>query len=79
MDKAFQEFKDSNKVFPKNIVVFRDGVSASQINVIQQQEVPQIQESCRLQGVQARLVYCLVNKRVSAKFFAKDQTHLSNP
>ena len=56
-----------------NLIVFRDGVSQQQINVIKMQEIPQIRAVLnsieKNQGKKVNLIFICVNKRVGAKFY----------
>ena len=40
VQNLFKAFKDRNKTLPKNLVIFRDGISESQYTTVLEKELP---------------------------------------
>lgn len=62
-----------NKRIPELIIVFRDGIGDSQIEIAKRIEVETLQK--RLQEEiqwEGQLIYLSVNKLVNARFFSKN-------
>ena len=76
--EALREFKETNKIFPKNVIVYRDGVSASQRKTVQEMEVKaflrafdELSENKETHK-RPNLIFICANKTVGAKFYAGD-------
>ena len=79
MTQALTEFKTKNKVFPENVIIYRDGVGDSQRKSVLLYELPQLQAAIRkVHGLDCdtpaselpvKLMVVLVNKRVNQRFF----------
>ena len=67
MDK----FKSANhNVAPKKVIIDRDGVSEGQKQAVIKSEVEQVNRALLESiGEETRLIYIIVNKLVSARFF----------
>ena len=72
--RTWQKYND-NKL-PRNIVVYRDGVSDSQYEKVTSEELPQIQDACAAvypaNSPQARLAIIVVTKRHHTRLYPKD-------
>ncbi|CDW90249.1 macronuclear development protein 1 [Stylonychia lemnae] len=74
LDKVFIEameaFKLHNKVYPQQIIIYRDGVGESQKKVVISQEIDQIQKALLelKQNDSSKFIFVMVNKRVKARF-----------
>ena len=90
MTQALLEFKKKNTVFPANVVIYRDGVGDSQRKAVLLYELPQLQAAIRkvfnvdpetpAENLPCKLLVCLVNKRVSQRFFdCQNPNRLTNP
>ncbi|KAM3924689.1 LOW QUALITY PROTEIN: piwi-like protein 2 [Leptodactylus fuscus] len=68
---ALQKFHEVNHMLPEKIVVYRDGVSDSQLNVVQNYEIPQLQ-TCfsTFENYSPRMVVIVVQKRVSTNLYS---------
>lgn len=64
-----QAFKRKNNIYPKQIIVFRDGVSDGQYEQVLEQEIPQIHEALTLLGLlDTKIVVLVCTKRHSTRF-----------
>jgi aubergine-like protein len=85
MIEAITQFKSDNGTPPLRVIIFRDGVSDSQRNIVLSTEVAQIKSAfvdCKTSGVLAEIPTCsflVVNKRINARFFAQQGNSFSNP
>ncbi|KAJ3607294.1 hypothetical protein NHX12_025604 [Muraenolepis orangiensis] len=77
---ALQKFYEVNHNLPEKIVVYRDGVSDSQLKVVTAHEVPQILKSFEtFPSYKPKLVYIVVQKRISTSLYAIYGDHLGTP
>jgi eukaryotic translation initiation factor 2C len=69
------EFYRINKVFPKKIVFFRDGVSEGQFSLVLRHEMTKLREAC--QSINAAykpaITFVVVQKRHHTRLFATEQ------
>ena len=64
-------FKQYNKVPPKRILFYRDGVAHNQFDKVLEVECPQIVEACKLEGGESympKLTAIVVQQRTKARF-----------
>ena len=67
IEEAFEQYKKENKgVYPKNIIIYRQGIAHNHLNKIEL-EVLKIQEICKKFNIHYH--YVLVNTRTTIKFF----------
>jgi eukaryotic translation initiation factor 2C len=71
----------NNKQLPENIVIFRDGVSEGQFNMVLKDELPHIRQACREtykagQGSQPRISLIVSVKRHQTRFYPTDPNHI---
>jgi hypothetical protein len=67
---------------PGLILVYRDGVGGPQfVEKVMRAEINQVQEAIKQSApnYDPKLVYCLVNKKVTTRFFEKTNGHFINP
>ncbi|CAD8044745.1 unnamed protein product [Paramecium primaurelia] len=77
---ALIAFKQELQVYPKNVIIYRDGVGDGQQAAVLGTELPQYKQALKeleLNDVSLTLVIC--NKRVSAKFYTGGQGRAENP
>jgi len=76
MQAAMENFKKKNRVYPKQVIVYRDGIASTQIEHVQKNElagISQAFEALKLREKRdVKLEYILVNKRVNSRFVAAD-------
>jgi aubergine-like protein len=88
LPRAIEKFNKDNSVLPENIIVFRNGVSSGQRDVIKSTEVAAIRES--IESIFAAplqkpsLIFITTSKQCNAKFFystsgSSDPKSLQNP
>ena len=76
LEEAIPEYvKKSNKM-PKNIIIYRQGISDNLINVLKD-EIFQIEEVCKKHKI--LFYYILVNTKTTFKFFEKSGDRYFNP
>ncbi|OMJ87591.1 hypothetical protein SteCoe_10683 [Stentor coeruleus] len=70
-----------NRFMPEVIIIFRDGISDSQIKATKDSEVKSIKKMflTDFQGYSPNLVYVIVNKNTNAKLFSKGTGGYTNP
>ncbi|XP_059910115.1 piwi-like protein 2 [Gadus macrocephalus] len=77
---ALQKYYEVNHNLPEKIVVYRDGVSDSQLNVVAAHEVPQLLKSFRtFPSYEPKLVFIVVQKRINTTLYSKAGDRLVTP
>ena len=82
MAGAIENFSKSfNNTFPKQIVIFRDGVGYSQKKMVLETEIPQFKAALSQYEAtkEAKLCVIMVNKRVKTKFVQNNNGRVENP
>ncbi|XP_061585786.1 piwi-like protein 2 [Cololabis saira] len=68
---ALQKYYEVNHNLPEKIVVYRDGVSDSQLKMVEQYEIPQLIKCFdRFPSYEPKLVFIIVQKRISTAFYS---------
>uniref|UniRef100_A0A8C9SV08 Piwi-like protein 2 n=1 Tax=Scleropages formosus TaxID=113540 RepID=A0A8C9SV08_SCLFO len=68
---ALQKYYEVNHHFPQKIVVYRDGVSDSQLKMIELYEIPQLHECFQtFPDFEPKLTFMVVQKRVSVTLYS---------
>ncbi|XP_075714984.1 piwi-like protein 2 isoform X2 [Rhinoderma darwinii] len=77
---ALQKFHEVNHVLPEKIVVYRDGVSDGQLDVVQNYEIPQLQ-TCfsTFENYSPRMVVIVVQKRVGTNMYCSRSGEFVTP
>src|SRR6218665_360711 len=65
-----QSYKSVNKNFPKNLLIFRDGVGEGQFEDVRKVEIASIDSALKKLGVTANILFLVVQKIHSARFAA---------
>ena len=76
LEKAFEIYRQENKLFPKNLIIYRQGVSLEQKYYLRN-EIKQINNLCEYKNIS--FYYILVNKKLKYKFFEKGKNEFCNP
>ena len=76
LEKAIPNYFAKNKKNPKNIIIYRQGISDNLIYLLKN-EVFQIEQVCKKYDI--LFYYILVNTRTTFKFFEKNGDHYINP
>lgn len=76
--------KNNNGSLPQNILVYRDGVSDGQFNMVLTEELPKVQAAAKAvyRGTMPNISIIVCGKRHNVRFYptnAKDQDRTSNP
>lgn len=72
-----EHFKESNnKLLPKNILIYRDGVGEGQYKIVLEEELPRLRNACKsvygdayVPGVVPRISLIVVGKRHHTRFY----------
>ncbi|XP_028564520.2 piwi-like protein 2 isoform X4 [Podarcis muralis] len=77
---ALQKFHEVNHDLPEKIVVYRDGVSDSQLKMVESYEIPQL-EKCfeAFENYEPKMVVMVVQKKISANMYLAATDHFSTP
>jgi len=72
MQNAMNHFKEKNRRYPQQVIVYRDGIASTQIEHVQKNELSGIKQAFDSLGLKekkdVKLEYILVNKRVNSRF-----------
>lgn len=82
MTAALKRYYELNQKLPDRVIIFRDGVGDSQVNLVVDYELKQIlaaMDKVYPAGTQHKLAVVVVKKRINNRFFMKDRGSLSNP
>ena len=66
--ELLQEYFRVNKTHPENLVIFRDGVSEGQFEIVNRTEIPLIQAGIRMVGKPMKLTIIVTQKHHNARF-----------
>uniref|UniRef100_A0A1A9X3J3 Piwi domain-containing protein n=1 Tax=Glossina brevipalpis TaxID=37001 RepID=A0A1A9X3J3_9MUSC len=77
---ALNAYQSENKVFPDNIIIYRDGVGDGQLQVCENYEIPQLEEACRklLEQV-VKITFIVVKKHTNTRYFSMNQNGFESP
>ena len=77
---SIEKFKEANGVAPQRIVIFRDGVSESQLPAVLSTECGSIKDALdATEYKDVALIFLVVNKLCNARFFSKNGDRNVNP
>ena len=76
LEKAIPVYEKKNKKMPKNIIIYRQGVSDNLKDALTV-EIKQIEQVCKNHNI--LFYYILVNTKTTFKFFEVHENNLSNP
>ena len=76
IEEAIPVYEKKNNKTPKNIIIYRQGISDNIINLLKE-EIFQIEQLCNKKGI--LFYYILVNTRTTFKFFEKSGNGYINP
>ncbi|XP_054660753.1 piwi-like protein 2 isoform X2 [Grus americana] len=77
---ALQHFHEMNHCLPKKIVVYRDGVSDSQLDTVLKYEIPQMQKCFdTFENYQPSMVVIVVQKQISTNFYTLTAEQFVSP
>ena len=74
-------WKEKHGVFPENLLIYRDGVSEGQYQMVLEEELPQIRQACRsAYGKQKvpKVTLIIVGKRHHTRFYRTDKKGIIN-
>jgi eukaryotic translation initiation factor 2C len=73
MKSRLQLWQRKNGNLPENIIVYRDGVSEGQYNIVLDQELPKLREACKVlypaNSLQPKMTIIIVGKRHHTRFY----------
>ena len=76
IEEAIPVYEKKNNKLPKNIIIYRQGISDNIIDILKE-EIFQIEQLCNKKGI--LFYYILVNTRTTFKFFEKCGNKYFNP
>ena len=76
LEEAIPQYNSINQKNPKNIIIYRQGVSDNVIDILRD-EIIQIEQLCKKLNI--LFYYILVNTRTTFKFFEKNGGQYQNP
>ena len=76
LEEAIPKYKEKNNKFPKNIIIYRQGISDNIMNLLKD-EIAQIEQVCLKNNI--LFYYILINTRTTFKFFEKVGNKYYNP
>ncbi|XP_075300918.1 piwi-like protein 2 [Opisthocomus hoazin] len=77
---ALQRFHEMNHCLPRKIVVYRDGVSDSQLDTVLNYEIPQMQKCFdAFENYQPSMVVVVVQKQMRTNFYAVAPEQFASP
>ncbi|XP_009638940.1 piwi-like protein 2 [Egretta garzetta] len=77
---ALQHFHEMNHCLPKKIIVYRDGVSDSQLDTVLKYEIPQMQKCFdTFENYQPSMVVVVVQKQISTNFYTLMAEQFTSP
>ncbi|XP_053905565.1 piwi-like protein 2 [Cuculus canorus] len=80
LSDALQHFHEMNHCLPNKIVVYRDGVSDSQLNTVLKYEVPQMQKCFdTFENYQPGMVVVVVQKQINTNFYSLTTEQFASP
>mmetsp|Transcript_33804 Transcript_33804/g.66502 ORF Transcript_33804/g.66502 Transcript_33804/m.66502 type:complete len:356 (-) Transcript_33804:112-1179(-) len=69
MGAALDDFRQKNKAYPDHIIVYRDGVGDSQLDVFVRKEISLYQAAINKRNISPKLTVMTVQKRVQERLF----------
>ena len=79
LGESMEAFKIANKVYPRRIIVYREGVSESQLDLLLTTEVSQLKNLLDKKYKDSELIFITVNSKVNARFYGKNRGDVQNP
>ncbi|XP_071338262.1 piwi-like protein 2 isoform X2 [Trachinotus anak] len=77
---ALQKYYEVNHNLPEKIVVYRDGVSDSQLKMVEQYEIPQLIKCFdTFPSYEPKLVFIVVQKRISTTLYSWASNNIGTP
>uniref|UniRef100_A0A1B0BUS8 Piwi domain-containing protein n=1 Tax=Glossina palpalis gambiensis TaxID=67801 RepID=A0A1B0BUS8_9MUSC len=77
---ALKEYESENSHFPDGVIIYRDGVGDGQLQVCENYEIPQLEESCRkMLNYVIKITFIIVQKRINTRYFAMSRNSFENP
>ncbi|TDL21938.1 Piwi-domain-containing protein [Rickenella mellea] len=75
MTERLKEYQERMKGLPQKILIYRDGVSEGQFDIVRTQELPQIQRAiASFANYRPKLTIIICGKRHHARFYPTEQT-----
>lgn len=65
-------WKEKHKSFPEQLLIYRDGVSEGQYQMVLDQELPQLREACESVEAKPKMTLIIVGKRHHTRFYRND-------
>jgi hypothetical protein len=78
MKARLQRWKKDNGKFPENLVIFRDGVSEGQYDMVLSDELPQVKKACESCRCSTNITVLVGGKRHHTRFFPTSKNDCDN-
>lgn len=78
-NKALEAYKCEHGTFPSKVVVIRDGVSDGELDFCQRYEVEQLRSVINQFGLETKLCFIVVQKRINTRIFTSGREGYENP
>uniref|UniRef100_A0A182VU77 trypsin n=1 Tax=Anopheles minimus TaxID=112268 RepID=A0A182VU77_9DIPT len=72
LEKTLQAYRRRNCTLPQKIIIFRDGISESMLEVCDQYEIPQLEAACQklAPDYKPKISFIIVQKRIITRLFS---------
>ncbi|CAG8550642.1 41959_t:CDS:10 [Gigaspora margarita] len=73
--EILRDYRDKNRILPRRIIMYRDGVSESQFEMVLTHELEQIKEACvkAKEGYRPPITFVVVGKRHHTRFYPRNE------
>ncbi|XP_035915342.1 protein argonaute-3-like [Anopheles stephensi] len=80
LEKTLQAYRRRNCTLPQKIIIFRDGVADSMMNVCEEYEIPQLEAACKniAPDYTPKITFIVVQKRIITRLFSMSGDGLGN-
>eukprot|EP00095_Tigriopus_kingsejongensis_P008061 maker-scaffold1289_size50518-snap-gene-0.8 protein:Tk08061 transcript:maker-scaffold1289_size50518-snap-gene-0.8-mRNA-1 annotation:"argonaute 3 protein" len=78
-DKALKAYRNKNNRFPDKIIVFRDGVGDSRLEITKTFEIDAMKRSIQAFGANIGITFVVVSKRINTRLLLRNRDKLDNP
>lgn len=77
--KALEAHRNENGAFPSKVIIIRDGVGDGQLEQCRRYEVEQLESVIKQFGLQTKLCFIVVQKRINTRIYSFSRNEASNP
>ncbi|CAH0561242.1 unnamed protein product [Brassicogethes aeneus] len=77
--KSLERYKTENGTFPERVIIYRDGVGDGQLDYVKRYEIEQFSSVLKQFGLETKLCFIVVQKRINTKIFEMKREGAENP